>query len=129
MLTFPYDSTQSTFQYYEHWSVAVKLLDRHQHDFFLLTIHRCYLPQQSLIISFWRATNCLVNRLGCLGFSLEAPLTNNLIKCNSFLGLDVSLGGKRCQVGALSSLLFGGSIYISFMCVYESFPHNPSNAP
>lgn len=48
------------------------------------------------------------------------PLSNNSIRCNPFLALEISFGREVCLVG-VSSLLFGGdSNYISLVCVQAS---------
>lgn len=54
------------------------------------------------------------------------PISN---RCNPFLSLEVSLGGKSCLVRALSPLLFDNSIYISFTYVFrKNFPFLPQSA-
>lgn len=66
----------------------------------------------------WRSINSLDNILGCLGVFHGAPLASNTFRYNPFPVLEVSFGGERCQVVALSSALFGDCIYISFLCVH-----------
>lgn len=56
--------------------------------------------------------------LDCLGVSFGTPLSNNFIRCHSFLSLHVSFDTKKCTGGTLSHPLFVDSMYISFIYLY-----------
>ena len=58
--------------------------------------------------------------MGGGGAYMEPLWPTTSIRCNPFLALEVALGSKRCQFGALSPPLFGDSTYISsmYVCIY-----------
>lgn len=46
------------------------------------------------------------------------PLELNSTKCNLFLALEFSHGGKRCLVGALMSPFLGDTVWTPLLYVY-----------
>lgn len=118
-LPFSSGSMQHTFPYQEHQSVGGKTLVRHSLDFSMFSeLYRCF-QQQSLTISLQRATNSPGISLEGLEISTWVLLASNLFRCNPFLALEVSFGGKRCLVGALSPLMFDGSnLDFLYICIY-----------
>lgn len=67
-LHFSSGSRQNTFLYQRSQNVRLKILCRYQHNFSMFSeIWRCFLQQQRLVLSLWRATYSHDNSLCCLG--------------------------------------------------------------
>jgi hypothetical protein len=76
----------------------------------------CCLQQQGHAVSLWRAINNVGNNLDSLGISIL--LANNSIDIN--YSRKSSFDDEKCPVGALSSLLFGGSFRSpSYICIFK----------
>jgi hypothetical protein len=87
-------------------------------------------PFRSRAYYLWRATNSLRNSVHCFGDSPEALLAKNSYIYEHthththththiyipFLTPEISVGGKRCLVGALSPQLFGNLIKDKLVC-------------
>lgn len=83
------------------------LLWLHVELFILDDISKLCLQQEGFVISLWRTTNSLGNSLWCLGGgSLWICWASNSTRYNPFWTGEVLHGGIKCQVMALSSLLY-----------------------
>ena len=109
----------------------MKVLCRHQPDFFMFNKFCGVVQQWDFSVSLWRATYCLGNSLHCLGIYIRYPLLSNSIVCDVVLALGWLLK-RDGQLGLhllhyLETSLGSSYILGSFHCT--RFPYHPLNKP